>query len=132
VYDSAFYYLDLSLATDSTFAAAWMNRGLTNEVMGRWENAIADFSRYLRYNPDDEKVHSDIGVCYQNLGKFRESLYHFDRCVALKPATGFYYLNRSYSYNALKETDKARQDALKARELGHQVPPAYLQYLGIL
>ncbi len=131
VYDSAFFYLNKSLSIDSTFEGAWMNRGLTNEVMKNWGNAISDFQRYLHYSPEDEKVHSDIGVCYQNLGKFEESLIWFGKAIALKPQSGFYYLNRSYSYNALKDLDKARQDVNKARQLGTQIPPAYLQALGL-
>lgn len=130
-YDSAFYYLDKSLQIDSTFTAALLNRGLANEMIGKWEAAIKDFKSYLRYLPEDETVHSDIGVCYQNLGRFQESLPWFDAAIALKPQTGFYYLNRSYSYNALRNIPKAREDAQKALQLGQQVPPSYLKSLGL-
>jgi len=130
-YDSAYYYLDKSLAIDSTFTGALLNRGLTNEVTGKWEAAIVDFKRYLRYQPDDEKVNSDLGVCHQNLNRFQESLQYFDAAIAMQPRTGFYYLNRSYSYNALKNIPKAREDVLKAQQLGQQVPPVYLKMLGL-
>jgi tetratricopeptide (TPR) repeat protein len=131
VYDSALFYLNKSLAIDSTFTGALLNHGLTNEVTKNWAAAIADFKKYLRYMPEDEKVYSDIGVCYQNLGQYKESLTWFDAAIARQPRTGFYYLNRSFSHNALGNIPKAREDAQRALQLGQEVAPDYLKSLGI-
>jgi hypothetical protein len=42
-----------------------------------------------------------------------------------------FFLNRSYSYYALKNLEKAKTDAIKAANAGAGIPPAYAQSLGL-
>jgi hypothetical protein len=42
-----------------------------------------------------------------------------------------YYLNRSYSYNGLKNMEQAKADALTAKQKGIKIPEDYARTLGI-
>ncbi len=125
-YDSALIYLTKSIEIDSMNVNSYLNRGLTNEKVNRYGDALKDYLRYIRYEQTNDAVYSSIGICYQALIKYRESLQWFDKAAAMKPQQGVYFLNRSYSYFALKEMDNARTDAARAQQLGVQVPAEYL------
>lgn len=129
--DSANYYLDLSLALDSTNTGGILNKALTLINSGNHREAINYFLKYMRYEPKDLSINSDIGVCYQNLREFSTSIEWFDKAIAAQPENGGYYLNRSYSYNALQDLPRAREDAQRAAQLGAEVPPAYLKMIGL-
>lgn len=129
VFDSGLHYLNLSVAADSAFGDAWLNRGLTHAVMNNWELAIADYQKYIYFDPGRASVYSDIGVCYQNLQRYEESIGWFNKAISLEPGNGTFILNRSYSYFGLKQVDKARLDAEKANSLGTGVPPSYIQQI---
>jgi tetratricopeptide (TPR) repeat protein len=131
VLDSSIYYLEKSLAIDSTFADAWLNHALAISALGNWKMAISDYERYLRYFPEDADIHSDIGVCYQNLNDYNESILWFNKAIFLNPGNGLYLLNRSFSYNALNKPENAKQDAIQARNAGTAIPPSYAQSLGL-
>jgi hypothetical protein len=42
-----------------------------------------------------------------------------------------FYVNRSYSYNALKDFDSAKNDALFAKQHGAQIPDDLAKNLGL-
>ncbi|HRY34000.1 MAG TPA: tetratricopeptide repeat protein [Bacteroidales bacterium] len=130
-YDSSLYYLNLSLKLDSLFPTTYLNRGLVYENTGRHLLAIADYQHYLAFEPGDDRVYSSIGVNYQHMKRYAESIPWFERGMKANPRSGLHYNNRAYSYNALGQTDKAREDIIRAMELGYQVRPEFAAYLGL-
>jgi tetratricopeptide (TPR) repeat protein len=130
--DSAMYYLDLSIKINPKFATAYLNRALIFDQLSERENAIRDYQTYLGFKPEDDRVYSSIGVDYQYMGKFQESIPWFEKGMQWNPSTGLHYNNRAYSYNALGDKEKARADILKARELGFSVNQQFMKSLGIL
>lgn len=133
-YDSSLKYLDLALKIKPDYKSAYSNRALTYMAMNRYEEAIKDWEKYLIYDPNAADVYSSICVCYQNLKKYEESLAPINKAIAMTPKlqdAAFFYLNRSYSYNALKNLEMAKQDALKAKQGGIKVPDDYARSLGI-
>jgi len=128
-YDSALYYLNLSLKVDSNYIEAYLYRGLSFVKLNRNEEAIAEYMHYLRFEPGDASVISDIGTTYQAMKKFRESISWHDQAISIEPNTGIYYLNRSYSWFGLGDRKKAMDDVLKAKRLGAVVPEGYVDLL---
>jgi len=127
--DSAVYCLTRSLQLDTNAAVTYANRAVAFGGLGKTEASIADFKHYLSINPDDERVMMSIAMAYQSSGRFRESLEWFDRVIVKKPNFGNYYYFRSQSYKFLGNRNKALVDAIKARDLGTQVPPEYIKSL---
>jgi len=128
-YDSSLFYLNLSVAIDPGYIEAYMYRGLCYGKMNRIEDAIAEYKYYLRFEPKDASVMSDIGIWYQALKKYKESLQWFDQAIGIEPEKGIYYMNRSVSWYSLGDKVKASDDAMKSKQLGAKVPEGYLEML---
>ena len=131
IYDSALFYINKAIALDSLFLNCYINRALTYERLGRWQDAIADYKKYLVYKPETDDIYSSIGVDYQNMKQFNESFMWFDKAIKMNPRQGIYLINRSYSYNGIGNKEKAREDAMEARNLGIKIPPQYAQLIGL-
>ena len=129
-YDSALYYLDRSIKLNPEYYLAYKNRAITHMQLNQNEAAIQDLKKVLHYQPDDAAIHNAIGNCYHATGKYQEGILAFNRAIELNAAP-VYFLNRSYSYTALKNLDAGRKDALAARQGGIQIPIEYAKSLGI-
>lgn len=128
--DLAIKDLSLALQLDPDYKTAYRNRGLSLMNNNEHERAIEDFERYLARVPTDAEVYNAIGVCYQRLAKHEESLRYFDQALRLNPSPA-YFLNRSYSWNAVGKLDEAKRDAEKAKQMGLSLPEAYARSLGL-
>jgi tetratricopeptide (TPR) repeat protein len=129
-YDSALKYSSQAILIKPDYKPAYSNRALTYMKLNRNEEAIKDWQKFLEYEPEAADVYNMIGTCYQAMGKYQESLVPINKAIQMNPVADF-YLNRSYSYNGLKNTEAAKQDALKAKQLGLQIPADYAKSLGI-
>jgi len=128
-YDSAMINLSKALEMDSTLSTSYANRAVVYGALGRQEESARDFKRYLRSRPDDEKVMFSIGLIYQNKGEFEESISWFTKAIAKKPDFANYYWLRSQSFRSLGNKQNALRDAIKAKELGIEVPADYIRSL---
>jgi tetratricopeptide (TPR) repeat protein len=130
-YDSSLLYLNRSISIKQDYAPPYRNRALTFMQMNKSQEAINDFQKYLEFEPGNADIMNSIGACYQTLGKYNEALVIINQAIQLNPNVPQFYLNRSYCYNAMKNLPLAKQDALKAKQLGLTVDPAYAKSLGI-
>ncbi len=122
--------LNKALLLDPTYKPSYKNRGVTLMNMGHYEEAIKDFTKFLSYEPKNGDIYNSVGVCYQYLKKYDLSLEPITKAIELTQQ-GVYYLNRSYSYNALGRMQDAQNDAKTARAKGYKVPAAYARLVGI-
>jgi tetratricopeptide (TPR) repeat protein len=129
-YDSAIKYSSKAIELKPDYWQSYSNRALTYMKVNRNEEAIKDWEKFLEFQPRDMDIYNLIGVCYQSLGKYTESLIPLTKAINAIPNAEF-YLNRSYSYNALNNKEAAKQDALAAKQRGMILPVEYAQSLGI-
>ena len=129
-YLSALNYSNQALAIDPNYKPAYSNRALTYMKLNRYEDAIRDWQKFLQYEPNAADVYDTIGSCYQAMGKYQESLAPISKAIELSRDPTF-YLNRSYSFNALKDLEAAQRDALAAKQGGAQIPDEYAARMGI-
>jgi tetratricopeptide (TPR) repeat protein len=129
-YDSAIKYSSKAIELKPDYWQSYSNRALTYMKVNRNEEAIKDWEKFLEFQPRDMDIYNLIGVCYQSLGKYTESLIPLTKAINAIPNAEF-YLNRSYSYNALNNKEAAKQDALVAKQRGMILPLEYAQSLGI-
>lgn len=116
---------------------AYTNRALAYARLGDREKQIADLRRVLELNPTnpDNHVYLDaLGLALQAINRHREAIAEFDVATRTAPTgdarLGKYYLDRSYSWWALGERERALADATEAGRRGAAVDPAYLTSLG--
>ena len=129
-YDSAVIYATRAITIKPDFKPAYSNRALTYMRLNRYEDAIRDWKKFLEFEPDAADVYNTIGSCYQAMGKYQESLEPINKAISMSPDPTF-YLNRSYSYNGLKDLDAAKKDALFAKQHGAQIPNDLAKSLGL-
>ena len=127
--DSAVFYLNKSIQLDSANAVTYANRAVAYGGLGNTEQSILDFKHYLSLKPNDERVFMSVALAYQKLGRFQESIGWFDKAINLKPNFGNFYFFRSQSYKYMGNRARALADGIKARDLGANVPPEYIQSL---
>ena len=133
-FDSAFKYSTLAINVKPEYKPAYSNRALTLMELKRYDEAIKDWEKFLQFEPGAFDIYNIIGSCYQQMGKYQESVASITRAIESAPSNAkdpAFYLNRAISYNALKKTDEARQDALKAKQGGVALPADLAKSLGM-
>ena len=128
-HDSALINLSKALSKDSTLYTSYANRAVVYGAIGYPDESIADFKRYLRSKPKDERVIFSIGITYFNKGEFRESIDWFNKAIEIKPDLANYHWFRSQAFKQTGNKENALRDAVRARDLGIAVPPDYIKSL---
>jgi len=74
---------------------------------GRYTNALREFLKAYRENPDDPFLNNDLGLAYLAKGDAEKAVFHFKRAIELKPGYSPAKNNLGSAYIALKQWDKA-------------------------
>lgn len=127
--DSAILDLTRSIELEPFSRNTYMNRSLAYYNTGKFNEALKDITRHMEINPGDITAHGQRGLIYLNLGDMNKALPNMNTAITLQPQAGANYLNRSLVYKSLGNKKAAKQDAIRARELGMQVPEEYLKEL---
>ena len=96
----------------------------------RYDEAIKDWQTALVYEPGAPDIINTIGLCYRMQGKNQDALKYINQAIQISPE-GPFFLNRSYTWSALNNTENARKDALTAKQKGVQLDATYATQLGI-
>jgi tetratricopeptide (TPR) repeat protein len=130
MFDSALFYLNKVFEQKPDYKPTFTNRGLTLMSLNRYDEAIKDWQRALEYEPNAPDIINTIGLCYRMQGKFQDAVKYITQAIQISPQPAF-FLNRSYAYTGLNDLEKARQDALKAKQAGINLEPSHAANLGI-
>lgn len=58
-----------------------------------WNEAIFRWQHILRIEPQNAKVHNNLGVAYEAIGKIDEAIEAYERATELEPENKFYRFN---------------------------------------
>jgi lipoprotein NlpI len=89
--------------------ATYLFRGKLYEVLGRHEEAIADFTKTTELDPNAAEAFDRRGSEWFKLGRFAGSIADFDRFIALKPSAEPGHWKRGIAYYYAGEYDKGRK-----------------------
>ena len=84
-----------------------------------FEEAIADFNIALSYNPADEAAYRNRGIAQFSLEKLDLAVADLDTAVESDPDSALSSYVRGKIREAMGDTEGARQDYLRAQELGY-------------
>jgi lipoprotein NlpI len=76
---------EAALKIDPKQAKAWFARGLANDALGKFEEALQDFNRVLELDPNLPEALNERGSVQFKLGRIEESVKDFDRYLELQP-----------------------------------------------
>ena len=89
------------------------------------QKALADYDKCTQLKPDDHRSYNNKGTLYMNaFQKYDEAIAEFNKAINIQPV-GYYFLNRSICYFKMNNIAKAREDAIKASQLGTVVTDSY-------
>ena len=87
--------------------------------------ALADYEKCIEIKPDDHRSYNNKGTILMNsFQKYDEALAALNKAISIQPVN-YYFLNRSICYFKMKDMVRAREDALRAQQLGTVVTDAY-------
>lgn len=86
-----------ALALQPAHAEALANRGAALRMLGRPEEALADYDRALATAPDSADAHNNRGVALGALNRHPEAIEAYTRALALRPSYDRARFNRALS-----------------------------------
>ena len=96
-YEDAITAYNHSLEITPSFAATWFDQGLCYSDMGKYGEAIADFTKFISLQPTANAYYSR-GLAFKNSGKLDEAIEDYSTAIALKPDYVAAYLNRANAF----------------------------------
>jgi len=106
------------------------NRGLAYANLGKYTQAVADFSRAIEINPQYGKAYNSRGVAYGNLGRSTEAIADFSKAIEINQRFGEAYNSRGLAYIGLGNREHAIDDIRTAARLGHEGARNFLRSQG--
>lgn len=102
------------------------------DANGQFDSAITLYNQLISSYPDKAEYINNRGVIYFNkLRKYAEAKADFEQAIQINPNSGSYYLNLSRCYYMQNDVPRAKEYALKAKELGVEADASFKNLLGI-
>jgi protein O-mannosyl-transferase len=128
-FDKALADFNRAVELKPDYAEAYLNRANVLSVMQKYDKALADFDTYLAYDPNNAKAYYWRGLARYGLGNLQDAARDFGTALQISPQFGEAYQARSRVFESLKKYGDALQDALRAKSLGQNVDPDFLERL---
>jgi len=96
---------------------AFNRMGLANVKLGRYSEAISDFTNLLRINSKIAGYYDNRQNAYLLNGQFNEALQDANKAIQLAPSYAFVYRSRAVVYTQMQKYDLAITDYNKAIEI---------------
>jgi len=90
-YDSAFYCFKIALQEDSTFADAYIDRGLAYFQLGKYDLALKDYRSSQRLAPHSENLLADMGFLFLRVQQFDSAISYYNLAIQMNPANSMYF-----------------------------------------
>ena len=122
-FEEAIAAFDLALMYDPQSSAAYMNRGYCNFMLDRYQNAVTDYTKTLRYSTDNRELlhaHTMRGGAYYWLQHYPEAIGDLTQAIKMDPISqnaANAYKYRAEAYEAMNEFALAQADYLAAQAI---------------
>jgi tetratricopeptide (TPR) repeat protein len=100
----------IELAKESPRPNYFAQRAWAHYSLGNWDKALADFSTFLEWNPQDPEAIRNRGYALQAKGDYREAAKAFDKAIELKADHVDAQVDRALNMIALGQVERAMAD----------------------
>ncbi len=114
-----------AVANDETRWKAIHNRGVSYALAGKYEKAIADFTRVVELRPDYPNGWFNRAEIRYELGHFEQAIPDYTKTLELNPADFGAHTSRGHTYFRLRKFTEALADYTTAIELDNTKAEAY-------
>ncbi len=119
-YRDAIPMLNQMLQYDPNDPEALRLRGISYSNNNDDENAVKDFTAFLKLQPNGIDTYFDRGIVYGRMHKSQEAIADFSRYIAAKPRAGRAFNYRGAAYRELKQYPQALDNFSQAIGLEHE------------
>lgn len=85
--------------------------------VGLYEEAAHIYYQMLQYDPNNSRIHSNMGNLYINLGDYDMAIQHFDKSIEQNSNNYYAYNNRAQCYFRMHDFENAISDAESALKI---------------
>jgi tetratricopeptide (TPR) repeat protein len=103
--------------------------GVANCELGKFDQAIADFSQAMKSKPQDPGLYVYRGRAKWAKGQNSQAIDDFNQALKIDPNHAKAYDIRGQVYGTMEQFDKAVADLRQAKSLGHKVDPDFLKLM---
>jgi tetratricopeptide (TPR) repeat protein len=115
----------LSLDPEYGGAATYNNRGIAYKNLGRYQDAIRDYTRALSIDPDNASAYINRGFAYDELGRYQDAIRDCTRALSIDPDNAIAYNNRGFAYDELGRYQDAIRDYTRTLSIDPDYAIAY-------
>jgi lipoprotein NlpI len=106
-------------------ALSFFYKGYNEYEIGKFEEAAANYTKYIELSPGEAKAFNYRGLAYWKLKKYKLAVKDFTNAIKIEPNFTPPYLNRAEVYIKMEEFDKAAKDLGKLISLEPENINAY-------
>lgn len=114
---------------EQTSPKVFMNRGTIYSDKQFYELAIKDFDKALELKTDYAEAFYNRGLAYFHLKNYSESIKDYSSAIISDPKLAEAWHNRAGTYFTIGKYKEALSDAIKAKDLGYNVDPKFIEAL---
>jgi tetratricopeptide (TPR) repeat protein len=111
------------IPTSAAFAS--FTSGDANRNAGKYTEAIEEYDRAIRVEPNYAQIYNNRGLAYYAKGDYDRAIADFNQAITLDPRYAEAYNNRGRTYYAKGDLDKALADYNQAITLNPEFPLAF-------
>jgi tetratricopeptide (TPR) repeat protein len=94
-YDQAISHYNQAIKIKSTFANAYISRGVAYaQSGGKYDQAISDFSKAIEISPQFAKAYKDRGFAYYNKGQYDQAISDYGKAIEINPRFARLHITR--------------------------------------
>jgi tetratricopeptide (TPR) repeat protein len=135
-YDSAIKDYNAAVGLNNFDADAYFNRGMcyqdlfnaTKDTV-QLQKAVKSYELAVNYKNNEASFHNALGLAYYFAKNYTKSIESFSRALVLRPDDNEVYNNRIGPYLYTGQYENALKDAVRARDLGYPIDPAFIKSL---
>ena len=106
-------------------ASTYYNRGVAYKNEGRYDRAIADYTKAIKLDPKHAYAYHNRGIAYGDKGDYDHAIADYTQAIKLNPNYARAYYNRGIAYGEKGDYDRAIADYDTAIRLNPKYALAY-------
>lgn len=111
------YFYIFMTPNNSASAILYTNRGNDYEFIGDYNQALVNYTKALKINPNIEGVYCNRGLVYAAMGNLPQAIADYDKAIEINPNDEDAYNNRGLAYKNKEDFIHAISDFNKALEI---------------
>ncbi len=106
-------------------------RALAYQASGRYDEAVIDFRRALKFSPNDAGIYAAIGASLSAQNLYQEAIHAYEKTISLAPNVAMTHFRRAAVFAQIHEYEPAETDYARAIELDPGFAAAMAEYASL-